>query len=52
MGILASVGNLLKNAFIRAIIPSVGKPVHIEDAEKKKSKPKARPPPEPLKAHR
>ena len=35
LGIMAAVGNLLKNAFVRALLPDIGKPVHVEDAEKK-----------------
>jgi hypothetical protein len=34
LGILSAIGNLLKNAFIRALLPDIGKPVHVEDAEK------------------
>jgi hypothetical protein len=44
LGIMSAVGNLLKNAFIRALLPDIGKPVHVEDAEKKaESKPSANP---------
>jgi hypothetical protein len=35
LGILSAIGNLMKNAFVRALLPDIGKPVHVEDAEKK-----------------
>jgi hypothetical protein len=35
VGVFPAVGNLLKNAFIRALVPNIGKPVQVQDVEKK-----------------
>ncbi|HEX3988611.1 MAG TPA: hypothetical protein VHZ30_04210, partial [Verrucomicrobiae bacterium] len=37
VGVIPAVGNLLKNAFIRALLPNIGQPVTIEQAQEKNS---------------
>ncbi len=35
VGVMSATGTLLRNAFVRALLPSIGKPVKVEDVEKK-----------------
>jgi len=38
VGVMPAIGNLLKNAFIRALLPNIGSPVKVEDVQKKEEK--------------
>lgn len=38
VGVMPTIGNLLKNGFVRALLPDIGSPVHVQDVQKKAEK--------------
>ena len=38
VGVMPAIGNLLKNAFVRALLPNIESPVKVADVEKKEER--------------
>jgi hypothetical protein len=45
IGVMPAVGNLLRNAFIRALVPGIGKPIKVQQVEKQAAENPSSPPP-------